>query len=151
MGVVGNIPGEGLRRGDVSAATEVSPFRPPGLKSGSHRYFYFLFEQTSGQIDYTVLPRTGRQWDYEAFITQYGLGAPIASNWHVTQFGEPRSEANTELVITDGARDEAEAYPQGLALLGGCGLVLVGAVILSGRRMQTSGSSVAEVEMRSTC
>lgn len=38
------------------------------------------------------MPDSIIQWDYEAFIVKHNFGAPVASNWHVTQYSSPRDE-----------------------------------------------------------
>ena len=37
-------------------------------------------------VDFATYPSSASivQWDYMAFIANYSLGAPVASNWHVT-------------------------------------------------------------------
>ena len=73
-------------KGDLSKATTISPFHGPSPPWGSHRYGQFLFEQKAGRIDFATYPSSASivQWDYMAFIANYSLGAPVASNWHVT-------------------------------------------------------------------
>ena len=84
--VVGNIKGSELATGDLSKALTISPFVGPSPPAGSHRYGQFVFEQP-GKLQFDVYPANASivQWDYAKFITTYGLGQPVASNWHVTQ------------------------------------------------------------------
>lgn len=88
---VGNINGSALRAGDLSAATTVSAYKGPSPPWGSHRYGQFLFEQPK-RIDFEILPSPDGiyNWDHGAFVEQYGLGAPVASNFHMTQHMDPR-------------------------------------------------------------
>ena len=88
--VVGNIEGAALMKGDLTQALTVSPFHGPSPPWGSHRYGQFLFEQKQGRIDFAVYPSSASivQWDYSAFIANYSLGVPVASNWHVTMHSE---------------------------------------------------------------
>lgn len=88
--VVGNIAGADILHGDLSKATTVSPFVGPSPPWGSHRYGQFLFEQKTGNIDFATFPPSASIliWDYAAFIANYSLGEPVASNWHVTMHTE---------------------------------------------------------------
>ena len=87
--VAGNIEGNALLKGDLSAALIVSPFHGASPPWGSHRYGQFLFEQ-KGHLDFVVYPPSVSiaKWDYAAFIANYSLGEPVASNWHVTMHTE---------------------------------------------------------------
>lgn len=89
--VVGNIPGEDLRSGDLSKATTVSAYKGPSPPWGSHRYGQFLFEQP-GLIEYETLPSPKGiyNWGYDQFIANYSLGKPVATNYHMTQHMDPR-------------------------------------------------------------
>eukprot|EP00746_Dinoflagellata_sp_MGD_P135240 gnl/MRDRNA2_/MRDRNA2_69204_c0_seq1.p1 gnl/MRDRNA2_/MRDRNA2_69204_c0~~gnl/MRDRNA2_/MRDRNA2_69204_c0_seq1.p1 ORF type:complete len:329 (+),score=52.32 gnl/MRDRNA2_/MRDRNA2_69204_c0_seq1:216-1202(+) len=90
--VAGNINADMLMTGDLSKATQVSAYKGPSPPWGSHRYGQFLFKQSAGHINFKTLPSpTGiYNWDYEAFISEYNLGSPIASNFHMTQHMDPR-------------------------------------------------------------
>ena len=98
--VAGNIDGATLQKGFAggdggAGATTVSAFHGPSPPWGSHRYGQFLFEQPEQpgggrRIDYEVISGAITNWDYKAFISAHGLGAPVASNWHVTQHMDPR-------------------------------------------------------------
>jgi hypothetical protein len=92
--LVGNIPGKDLQvGGSLSDATTVSKFKGPSPPWGSHPYGQFLYEQPSKQpIDFPTLPSpTGiYNWDVVGFVSKYGLGHPVATNWHVTQHADPR-------------------------------------------------------------
>ena len=91
--VVGNINGTALRAGDLSAATTVSAYKGPSPPWGSHRYGQFLFEQPgTAKLEFETLPSPDGiyNWDHAAFIARYGLGAPVASNFHMTQHMDPR-------------------------------------------------------------
>ena len=48
------------------------------------------FTAQQGKVDVTPIAGSIVQWDYAAYIANLGLGAPVASNWHVTQHMEPR-------------------------------------------------------------
>jgi len=91
--VAGNIPAKALLSGDLTSATQVQAFKGPSPPSGSHRYAQWLFEQPNGTnvINFAPMPDSIIQWDYEAFIANYHLGEPVASNWHVTQQMDARS------------------------------------------------------------
>ena len=85
--VVGNIPGSALASlSDLGDFTTVSPYHGPSPSSLSHRYGQFLFVQPAGVIDFAVYNSTEYigNWDYGAWVTSYGLGEPVASNWHIT-------------------------------------------------------------------
>lgn len=41
-------------------------------------------------IDFEAMPSSIIQWDYETFIEKHKFGAPVASNWHVTQYAASR-------------------------------------------------------------
>merc|ERR1740121_1096220 len=100
--VVGNIDHDMLKTGDFSKATTVSPFVGPSPPYGSHRYGQFLFRQPAGKIDdFETYASTDPiiQWDYAAFIPKHGLGAPVASNWHVCQHVAPRESVATSIVV----------------------------------------------------
>lgn len=135
---IGNIPGADLRSGDLSAASEISAFAGPGLKAGSHRYFYFLFQQPAGQIDFTSLPSNPRKWDYESFIADYGLGKSVASNWHVTQVADPRRTIGGSIEVVETVEEAAgplptvkdDKYHIGYWLGGMVLIFFVGAVVL---------------------
>jgi hypothetical protein len=91
--VAGNIPGIGLKFGDLIAGDTVSKFKGPSPPWGSHPYSQLLFKQNSTQrINFTTLPSPSDiyNWDFMAFAAQYGLGKPVANNWHVTQHADPR-------------------------------------------------------------
>jgi len=94
--VVGNIKGSALAAGfdgakDYNSATVVTPFASPGPPIGSHRYAQFLFEQPgTDEIAFATLNNqvgsagTERfNWDVSAFISEYSLGTPVASNWFI--------------------------------------------------------------------
>jgi hypothetical protein len=91
--VVGNIPGKGLKLGDITNATTVSKFKGPSPPWGSHPYGHFLYKQPYKQpIDFPTLPSPSGiyNWDYPAFVAKNDLGEPVATNWHVTQHTDPR-------------------------------------------------------------
>ena len=48
------------------------------------------FTAQQGKVDVAPIAGSIVQWDYAAYIAKLGLGAPVASNWHVTQHMEPR-------------------------------------------------------------
>ena len=83
--------GRDLAAGSLGNATTVSAYKGPSPPWGSHRYGQFLFAQP-GRVDFEKLPSpTGiYNWDYDAFIARYGLGKPVASNFHMTQHMAPR-------------------------------------------------------------
>ena len=85
--VVGNIFADDLANGDFQWATVISPFHGPSPPWGSHRYGLFLFAQPyADPMPYKTYnasaPITG--WNYTNWIKAHKLGAPVASNWHVT-------------------------------------------------------------------
>lgn len=86
--VVGNIYGQTLKLGQMMQyAEQFSPFHGPSPPSGAHRYGFFIFEQTSKLPD----PMFGdniTKWDYERYLTEANVGAPVASNWILVQHGE---------------------------------------------------------------
>lgn len=92
--VAGNIDAAMLKTGDLSKATQVSAYKGPSPPWGSHRYGQFLFKQ-AGWLDFKVLPSPLGiyTWDYQGFISQYRLGSPVASNFHITQHMDPRPQA----------------------------------------------------------
>jgi hypothetical protein len=133
--LVGNIAGDELTAGitaaDIAKAPYLlSPYQAPAPPSGSHRYGFFIFEQSEAKIAFKVrkiisvrcspsgfviavplhcsphqrsptlllspqpLNNTddtdtaganGQRfsWDLPAFLTEYKLGSPVASNWMV--------------------------------------------------------------------
>jgi len=90
--VVGNLDASMLKSGDFKGASTVSAFVGPSPPYGSHRYGQYLFKQSS-RIEFVPF-KSGASivdWDYGTFITNNSLIGPVATNWHVTQFAEPRT------------------------------------------------------------
>jgi len=99
--VAGNIDADMLKTGDLSKATQVSAYKGPSPPWGSHRYGQFLFKQSAGQVNFKTLPSPLGiyTWDYQAFIAEYNLGSPVASNFHMTQHMDPRETSGSETDI----------------------------------------------------
>ncbi|CAE8640001.1 unnamed protein product [Polarella glacialis] len=99
--VAGNIDATMLKTGDLSGATQVSAYKGPSPPWGSHPYGQFLFKQGAGRMNFTTLPSPAGiyKWDYQSFISQYKLGAPVASNFHMTQHMDPRPTAATRSLL----------------------------------------------------
>lgn len=89
--IVGNIPGALLRgRGYVESANDseirgisvLQPYRAPHIPVVSDRYGIYLFEQAE-RIDFAKLSGPVTNFDYAAFLDNYRLGEPKASNFFV--------------------------------------------------------------------
>jgi len=94
---LGNIDAAGLVSGDLSAADVISDFIGPSPSQGSHRFGYYLFKQpTCERIIFDPLDPVPAFWDYGSWVVNHTLGFPVAANWHVTQFMQPRSTALNE-------------------------------------------------------
>ncbi|XP_072244284.1 phosphatidylethanolamine-binding protein 4 [Leuresthes tenuis] len=86
--LVVNIKGNALKKGKLqgTALTEYHPPTPP-QKTGFHRYQFILFEQPPHTaVSLADQERSSRgKWDFQAFITRFGLGEPVASLQFLTQ------------------------------------------------------------------
>jgi hypothetical protein len=89
--IVGNIPGEWLRREGYLGSNTTSalknlailePYRQPHIPVVSDRYGLYLFEQPK-HTDVTPLSGPVTNFDYVSFIKEYKLGEPVASNFFV--------------------------------------------------------------------
>ncbi|CAH1250899.1 PEBP1 [Branchiostoma lanceolatum] len=81
--LVGNIPGNDVRRGDV-ISEYISPI--PLVGTGLHRYVILVYKQTK-RLDFdeprqTSITARGRGlWKVRAFAEKYELGDPVAGNF----------------------------------------------------------------------
>lgn len=92
--IVGNIPGSTLRKTGYNEAADdavnkevalVQPYRAPHIPMVSDRYGLYLIEQ-SKKIDFAPITGQITNFDYMAFLKQYGLSDPIASNYFVALY-----------------------------------------------------------------
>lgn len=128
--VAGNIDATMLKSGDLSKATTVSAFKGPSPPWGSHPYAQFLFKQPAAEQIGTFPtypdPATNAtaiyNFDYKAFIEEFGLGAPVASNWHVTQHIDPcpthNVSATTKARSTSTQKSPKSKYPDPALTIG---------------------------------
>jgi phosphatidylethanolamine-binding protein (PEBP) family uncharacterized protein len=109
--VKGNIPGTSLIFSNATNAGEdLSAFVGPSPPSGSHRYVQWLFEQPS-KLSFEAFPDAIQKWDYEAFLQKYGLGRPVASNWHVTQ-SAPARDAQGDTILRSSSEASSDSGMQ---------------------------------------
>lgn len=86
--LVVDIQGSALKKGQIegTSLTDYNPPTPP-QKSGFHRYQFMLFEQPPGTpVSLTKEEKASRgKWDFQAFITSFDLGEPVATLQFLTQ------------------------------------------------------------------
>uniref|UniRef100_A0A3Q0R703 Phosphatidylethanolamine binding protein 4 n=1 Tax=Amphilophus citrinellus TaxID=61819 RepID=A0A3Q0R703_AMPCI len=86
--LVVDIQGSALKKGQIegTSLTDYNPPTPP-QKSGFHRYQFMLFEQPPGTpVSLTNKEKASRgKWDFQAFITRFDLGEPVATLQFLTQ------------------------------------------------------------------
>ncbi|XP_041854434.1 phosphatidylethanolamine-binding protein 4 [Melanotaenia boesemani] len=83
-----NIKGSALKKGRIQGTTLTDYYPPtPPQKSGFHRYQFMLFEQPPHtHVSLADQERSSRgKWDFQAFITRFDLGKPVASLQFLTQ------------------------------------------------------------------
>jgi Phosphatidylethanolamine-binding protein len=90
--IVGNIPGDLLSgKGYIESSSGepqnnkisvLQPYRAPHIPVVSDRYGIYIFEQAKA-TDFKALPPSITNFDYSAFLGNYQLGQPLASNYFV--------------------------------------------------------------------
>ncbi|CAI5650718.1 unnamed protein product [Oreochromis niloticus] len=80
--------GSALKEGQIEGTTltDYKPPTPPS-NSGFHRYQFMLFEQPpDASVSLTEQEEASRgKWDFQAFITSFDLGEPVATLQFLTQ------------------------------------------------------------------
>lgn len=64
----------------------------PPRGSGYHRYFFYLFLQLNGRIQFEPLSTSRAHFDPDKFALKYSLGKPVAVNFFITTSGEEEAE-----------------------------------------------------------
>ncbi|XP_039875656.1 phosphatidylethanolamine-binding protein 4 [Simochromis diagramma] len=86
--LVVDIQGSALKKGQIEGTTltDYKPPTPPS-NSGFHRYQFMLFEQPpDASVSLTEQEEASRgKWDFQAFITSFDLGEPVATLQFLTQ------------------------------------------------------------------
>ncbi|XP_026042450.1 phosphatidylethanolamine-binding protein 4 isoform X1 [Astatotilapia calliptera] len=86
--LVVDIQGSALKEGQIegTSLTDYKPPTPPS-NSGFHRYQFMLFEQPpDASVSLTEQEEASRgKWDFQAFITSFDLGEPVATLQFLTQ------------------------------------------------------------------
>ncbi|XP_005729444.1 phosphatidylethanolamine-binding protein 4 isoform X2 [Pundamilia nyererei] len=86
--LVVDIQGSALKEGQIEGTTltDYKPPTPPS-NSGFHRYQFMLFEQPpDASVSLTEQEEASRgKWDFQAFITSFDLGEPVATLQFLTQ------------------------------------------------------------------
>lgn len=92
--IVGNIPGSLLRKSGYNEASDdaanksvsiVQPYRWPHIPMVSDRYGLYLFEQGK-KLEFAPVTGQITNFDHRAFLNQYALVKPVASNWFVAVY-----------------------------------------------------------------
>lgn len=91
--IVGNLPGDILRKGYLESASEsgidktsvLQPYRAPHIPMVSDRYGIYLFEQTK-RIEFAAVTGPITNFDYSTFLDTYHLADPRASNFFVAVY-----------------------------------------------------------------
>jgi hypothetical protein len=91
--IVGNLPGDVLRKGYLESATQpgvdkssvLQPYRAPHIPMVSDRYGIYLFEQPK-RIEFAAVTGPITNFDYSTFLDTYHLADPKASNYFVAVY-----------------------------------------------------------------
>ncbi|XP_061394521.1 protein D2-like [Musca vetustissima] len=88
--LVGNIPGDQLKKGEVLSAYVGSG---PPKDTGLHRYVFLLFKQPKklefDEKRFSNTEAAGREkFSTKKFIAKYNLGAPLAGNFYQAQYDD---------------------------------------------------------------